>query len=467
VSNEEVLAALGDQSVLDEIKTVVNNNFQGDRVGAAIFGATLLALKDLEPGLALTDGPAQVLRKLHEIQPEAAWLDRFGVAPLAHIERKLQEFIDRELLTVSDAPRFGIREYRLKFPHFLPALAQQSELMAEVKKHIEIIQSGTAAEHVIESVLPDTSLDALRYWFQEKGVEHCTLAVIGGHWLKGLLDDKCGIADRLGVYRHAVARVSLSESVDAAVSKDSRVFAEIHGQQLGRFLEAKHARPLILIGGIDLLREAKRYVLQGGDKLIDVVGQGRIQREVVTWWFEGVRALHFSSAGAANQIYEATNGIPVLVDLMDRQLDHSPGVEVGDSDLRGALQRFDSQVDALAEALLEGPPAVRLSIREAELLRMVLHVVGSVGDDFDISSDLSSVWDMCLQDAPVGLRSALPPMQDESDLVCLHVLVECGLLPTSTGRSSSVSRASLGKAKLSEYPGLRKLLLALEARSAN
>lgn len=42
VSHEEVLATLGEQGVLDEIKTVVNNNFQGNRIGAVVFGATLL-----------------------------------------------------------------------------------------------------------------------------------------------------------------------------------------------------------------------------------------------------------------------------------------------------------------------------------------------------------------------------------------------------------------------------------------
>ena len=84
MSHEEVLATLGEQGVLDEIKTVVNNNFQGNRIGAVVFGATLLALKDLEPGLALTEGPTQVLAKLREIDPNSDWLERVDSLGIDH-----------------------------------------------------------------------------------------------------------------------------------------------------------------------------------------------------------------------------------------------------------------------------------------------------------------------------------------------------------------------------------------------
>ena len=103
-----------------------------------------------------------MLAKLRDIDPNSDWLERVDTSPLAEIERNLQDFIDRELLTVSDAPRFGVREYRLRFPHFLPVLTQQSEVALEVRQQIQAIRGGASQRRVSQCVLSESALDTIR-----------------------------------------------------------------------------------------------------------------------------------------------------------------------------------------------------------------------------------------------------------------------------------------------------------------
>jgi len=70
---------------MEEIRTIVNNNFQGNRAGLVIFSTMLLAIKDLPPGYMLEDGSSQVLAKLREIDSNTDWLERIDPDPYAEI----------------------------------------------------------------------------------------------------------------------------------------------------------------------------------------------------------------------------------------------------------------------------------------------------------------------------------------------------------------------------------------------
>ena len=93
-----------------------------------------------------------VLAKLRSIDPDSEWLTSRGSDPLAQVERQLQEFVDRELLTVSDGPRFGIREYRLKFQNFAPVLGQQ-DLVQEIRQWFDgpLLLSGAILHDVAKT----------------------------------------------------------------------------------------------------------------------------------------------------------------------------------------------------------------------------------------------------------------------------------------------------------------------------
>lgn len=459
VSHDEVLATLGEQGVLDEIKTVVNNNFQGNRIGAVVFGATLLALKDLEPGLALTEGPTQVLAKLREIDPNFDWLERVDTSPLSEIERNLQDFIDRELLTVSDAPRFGVREYRLRFPHFLPVLTQQSEVALEVRQQIQAIRGGASQRRVSQCVLSESALDTIRYWYHQDSRD-CKLIVVGGHWIDALLDSKCGVSDRLGCERAALALPTRAEEVTGQISAKMHVFGNVAVDLWKSFLEADADRPLVLIGGLDLQREARRYALDGGQVPVEVVTLGRLTESTLAWWFEDARALHFKAGNSISKIARTTGLVPFLVGTFDVLLQQMPGSEVSEQELDAALALFDAQIADYALQLSDATWSGGLSLREIELLKMALRITEEVSAEFDLENEFDECWSL-LEEASRGNA----PFSDPGDWSALKLLVESGLLPARVDASSATNAQSLGRISFDSSGTLVRLIKALGPRN--
>jgi len=460
VSLEEVRATMNEQSVLDEIRTVVNNNFQGNRIGAAIFGAALLALKDLQPGMALADGPSQVLEQLVQVDANLDWLERLGSQPLAQVERQLQDFIERELLTVSDAPRFGVREYRLKFPHFLPVLTQQTDVAIDVRQQIQLIRAGTTEKRMIECILPDSALDLIRYWFHQPQATECAVVVVASQWSEVLLDAKCGLPDRLGFNQHFVSRNVPPGNFDSDLAQGIRLFGGVDGGAWSKFLSLKSERPLIAIGGVDLLRLAKQHVLSGGDTPIDVVALGRIPDSTLSWWFESVRSLHFKTPNAIAQISKATNGVPLLVASFDKLLKHAAAADVTQIDLELALKAFTEHLPEQARELISGPPSVRISKRELELLSMAMCVGAEVSEGFDLERDFAEYWAMCEhRESHAGL---LPPMSDANDRQALEILTSTGLLHASSSDPSGKKSSMLGHVRIEKDGVISRMLALLE-----
>lgn len=461
VSHEEVLATLGEQGVLDEIKTVVNNNFQGNRIGAVVFGATLLALKDLEPGLALTEGPAQVLAKLSEIDPNSDWLERVDTSPLAEIERNLQDFIDRELLTVSDAPRFGVREYRLRFPHFLPVLTQQSEVALEVRQQIQAIRGGASQRRVSQCVLSESALDTIRYWYRQESSTDCKLIVVGGHWNDALLDPKCGLPDRLGCERSVLALPSCPDEAAGQIGEGRQVFGNVSVDLWKTFLDADAGRPLVLIGGLGLQRVARRYALDGGQVPVEVVTLGRLTEGTLTWWLEDARALHFKAGNSVARIVRATGLVPFLVGAFDNLLQQTAGSEVTELELEAALKLFDEQMPDYAAQLSNASWSGGLSRREVELLQMAVQITEEVSEDFDLERDFQECWSLLAAQSTIGA-----PFSDPTDWSALKLLSEVGLLPARADIGSPKSSNSLGRVSFDCSSTLVRLIKLLRPSSA-
>lgn len=464
VTHDEVLSTLGDQGVLDEIKTVVNNNFQGNRMGAVVFGATLLALKDLEPGLALTDGPVQVLGKLREIDANLDWLERVDASPLAEIERNLRDFIDRELLTVSDAPRFGVREYRLRFPHFLPVLTQQSEVALEVRQQIQAIRAGTSQRRLAECVLSESALDLIRYWYHQDNIDDCKLVVVGGHWISALLDKKCGVPDRLGSELQSLAESMGHEPIPALLADGKRVFSEVGTRDWPAFLTSHVGRPLVLIGGLDLQRVARRYSLDGGDVPVEAVTLGRLTEATLAWWFEDARALHFKTSDGIAKIARATALVPFLAGLFDGLLPHASGSDVTQDDLEAALSQLEAELPEAARMLSDTSHVDGLTSREIELLKMSVHVAEEVVEEFDLERELPEYW--ALLDRSRDGDGENAPLSDPSDWSALKLLIEAGLLPQKTEAGASSNSRSLGRVRFDTSGTLVRLIKALSHQDA-
>lgn len=461
VSHEEVLATLGEQGVLDEIKTVVNNNFQGNRIGAVVFGATLLALKDLEPGLALTEGPAQVLAKLREIDPNSDWLERVDTSPLAEIERNLQDFIDRELLTVSDAPRFGVREYRLRFPHFLPVLTQQSEVALEVRQQIQAIRSGASQRRVSQCVLSESALDTIRYWYHQETGDDCKLIVVGGHWTAAILDPKCGVPDRLGCERSGLAQPADSDEAAGQIKVGKQVFCNVSVNLWKTFLDTDVDKPLVLIGGLALQRVARRYALDGGQVPVEVVTLGRLTESTLTWWLENARALHFKAGNSIARIAQATGLVPFLVGAFDRLLLQPAGSDVSERELETTLELFEGQMSDYAAQLSDGSRSCGLSRREIELLQMAVQITEEVSDSFDLERDFQECWSLLAAQSMIGA-----PFSDPTDWSSLKLLSEVGLLPARADIGSANSSQSLGRVSFDRSGALVRLIKLLRPSNA-
>ena len=452
VSHEDIQAVMLDPLVAEEIRTVVNNNFQSNRVAAAVFAATLLALKDLEPGIALEDGAKQVLAKLRAIDEDTQWLASRGSDPLAQVERQLQEFVDRELLTVSEGARFGVREYRLKFPNFGAVVAQHQDLALEIKQHIQYLRSDDAPVGVVESVLPDSSLDAIRYIFRECNSDECALAIAAGHWSEALVDEKAGIPDRLGYSTRAVSICNDAKTLQEKLP-NYRIFRAVEAEMLPAFLSLRATKPLLLLGGVDLLRAGLKRVLEGADMTIDLRPLLPMSPATVAWWFQRVRAHAFKRADAVDQIFKATDGIPLLVGEFARHLP-LPSFDVTDADMAAALKQFNDAIPRLANDLAYGPSTVRLAQRELDLLRMAGRVASEVQPEFDLQSELPDAWEMCATGGP------LAPFSDEDDRIALQLLMCVGLLPASKGTDVSAA-GKLGRVTIQKGSSLAKLIEAL------
>ena len=457
VSREEVSATLAEQAVLDEIKTVVNNNFQGNRMGAVVFGATLLALKDLEPGFALTGGAAQVLTKLSKIDPNLDWLERSYASPLAEIDRHLQDFIERGLLTQAESHRrLGDREYRLRFPHFLTVLTRHSDVAQDVRQHIQAIRAGGTQRGFAESVLSESALSTIRYWYRERETATCKLVVVGGHWARALLDPKCGVPDRLGCDRYGVADLAVAENTPSWPA-GVRVLCNASARHWPMLLAAPATRPLIVIGDLDLQRAAITHTLEGGEVPVEVITLGRPTQATLTWWFEDARALHFSSSDAIARITHATDLVPYLIDALDQLLPQAPGTDVSPRHLQAALEQLEASLPELASRLCDASKPGHLQAREVQLLGMAGRVADEVTEEFDLEHEFQDCWRM-LDYADVGLDA---PLSDEGDWLALKLLAESGLLPVRIEPDESSGWQSLGRAQFNRGGPLAQLIQAL------
>jgi hypothetical protein len=460
VTHDDVVATMAEQAVMEEIRTVVNNNFQGNRMAAAIFGATLLALKDLQPGMALQSGPQEVLQKLVVIDQDLSWLAAMGASPAAQIERQLQEFIDRELLATSDAPRFGSREYRLKFPHFLSVLTQQTDVALQVRQHIQSLREGASPSRIVESVLSDASLDAVRYAFRESSVAECAVVVVAGHWARALLDDKVGVPDRLGCSPSAVARVVTTGQVAERVASGYRVFGEVSEPVWRALLSTRLTSPAVVIGGLDLLRLGLKHLLEGAEVPVDVRPFTAMPKAAIGWWFESARALHFHADARLEEIYAVTSGVPILVGALDAALTNGPATDVTAAQLQQAVTEVTQAIPKLAGTLVDGPANEKLTDRELELLTMAVRVAREFGEEFDLEKDFAEAWEMLCDDGEF-----VTPLKDERDRLSLQVLLGVGLLP-ATANGSISGAGDLGRVRFDRSSLLFALLTALEQSRA-
>jgi hypothetical protein len=244
------------------------------------------------------------------------------------------------------------------------------------------------------------------------------------------------ILDRLDVRRDDVFTENAPEGARPATSW---AIARVGGENLVEIGGAiTNARPLpYLIGGVDLLRQARRVDTGSLEAsfAVECLGIGRLRSANLDWWFDR-RGFTFRNIGATARILRQTSGIPLLVSLLDDILGHfgppGAGLDVDDAMLDKALGQLGEQIPDVARLLVEGPPEVRLEPREREVVQMLAHVAvrnGKAGLD-----DLSEYWEIWkIQGATAakvsGMAPLLQPETQRTDGVALWLLETVGLVP--------------------------------------
>jgi hypothetical protein len=304
-------------------------------------------------------------------------------------------------------------------------------------------------------------MDTIRYWYRPESGNECKLIVVGGHWAEALLDSKCGVPDRLGCDRSALAFAVSSDEAAGQIRAEMQVFGNVEVSLWKTFLDADTDKPLVLIGGLDLQRTARRYALDGGEVLVEVVTLGRLTEGTLTWWLEDARALHFKAGNSIAKIAQATGLVPFLVGAFDKLLQQTAGSEVSERELESLLKLFDARMTEYAAQLSDAAWSGGLSRREVELLQMAVQITEEVSEDFDLERDFQEYWSL------IEVQSKLDaPFSNPEDWSALKLLIEAGLLPARPDVGPNKNAQSLGSVSFDRSGALVRLIKLLGPSSA-
>lgn len=454
VTAEDVAITFEDEVVQREIRTVVKNNFQGNPVGQIVFGTLLSEFLNLGPSIGLQHADEAVLRRLEALtHGDVNWLRPDGGSMRDEIKRHLGDFVERQLLIERRSPGQS-PVYFLRFPHHLPVLAplaledflgeairRRSQEGEEIRIHARTAR-GLLSRHdtgVIHDLLskPEPSMPIS--------------SVVGSVWAPSVISDGGGpnrvflrgLFEPIGLDRNGIVPVEdVLRSRREILSRLPRL--AIIGVRESHIELLLGARPRnlpmpLLVGGADLLRAALRHEAvecpDGHVVFLQVLGTGRLTRSVLSWWFERARGFNFAEQDGIDRIAQTTSGIPLLVSALDaRLLRRDPdgsGLEVTPHILQETLDELEADMPEIARQLVSGDAALRLSKREAELLRMMAHVVqeGGAGPSLE---DLSEYWEFYREKSKNPILTSAAPVTPEStveDYVALAFLQQVGLAP--------------------------------------
>lgn len=437
VSQSELSKVFDDPRVHEEIRTITRNNFEGHPIGLVVFGALLREFLEASPGQPVREASQRILERLRELEPDTSWLERDGDGS-ATIRSLLADFVERSLLRERQSE--GETAYSLRFPHHLTILASLAD-GARIREEIRRLKLRTESRNELaERGL--VSQRVLRDLGDATQPRSGAIAVVGTLWSQGTYDKSGGIPDRIGI--------TGDETVDAsAILEGRKALSGVRAirrvdiasaERLMEEIQAAEAQPL-LMGGLDLLRWALGMRRTSRTLLFEVHGVERASVHRVAWWFQRVRGLEFIGTDAIERIHARTGGMPLLLDVVDRQLQSAHGTTVADARVDLALAAIDEAIPRVARDLCDGAPTFRLAPREREILQMIECVVrAEASAGLDLGSALTELWELFCD------RCGFPPLASD-DSTSLDVLLEAGLLPAKPYSELSEPISRLGTIK--------------------
>jgi hypothetical protein len=459
VTAEDVIETFQESDVQEEIRRVVQANFQGNPLGKAVFAVLLDLLSRLPLGQGLWSAEGRILSSFSENCPGArGWLPEEDIASTALITNQLKDMVDRGLLVKVPSPG-DAPAYRLKFHHHLASLLVDLHLPTEIRTNLEAwrqTRPEVGAGEVGDARGPLHRSDMLllhELWRGELGDLTPAVIAVGTLWEGALEAETGGLADRLGLDQLKVG--DAGELLRPTGVPGRHLWMGASPEAMGRALTvaAEGERLVFLTGGIDLLRDALgRARVDPGQA--EAFGPYRLTDGSVRWWFQRVRGVEFPTEQDYNEVYRRTAGIPFLVGAFDRLLlPNGPppgGFNPSALHVQQVYRHFQEHLQADRFGLIDGPPSRRLLERERDLVRMV-HVISAefAGDEKLVFSEwlreewtpemFGSQWETLYGKRAFPIRY----LDEPGDAVGLEVLLLLGLLPARKGGEPATRVAPL------------------------
>ena len=370
VSHLDIAKAFSQELVQDEIRAVARNNFQGNRNGFLVFNALLLVFAEDGPNSDILDLEDRIVECLGGSAKPPDSVDWHELCegfdtPAAFVRRKLDDFVERQLITRTRHVDSLRHSYRLRFPHHLPTLLAW-EPQNEVAQLLSSLADGTSdLRAASRAMISEDQLEDIREWCSQPAEIHEAYVVVSS-WPDSLGHAGSSIGERLG----------MPPTSDAAA--DGQLYVNLNPESADEMLNHRNetAPPPLIIGGPTILRWALKR-RPSVERLLEIFGVGRMSNATVRWWFGRVRGLEFEVTDALARVCSVTAGVPYLVQEVDELL-----LEGGDGGITISRRALGRKLDDFAQrrgsAMQSFAGLAGLSPREREVLRMVC--VASGGD---------------------------------------------------------------------------------------
>ncbi|MBI2373722.1 MAG: hypothetical protein HYV07_06950 [Deltaproteobacteria bacterium] len=428
VTRELVSTVFEDMSMQEEIRTVVQNNFQGNDTGRAIFFSALNEFARVVPGAPVSQLDEKIATSLGAMDRDGRWMES-GATPETVVRGALRELVHRQLMVEFDND--GVLSWSLKYPHMLPALLQGSP-DEQIRRALASSAAGPSSTRT-KSFLGRAEIEEMASFLRSVPPEPVAF-LVASSWEEPLANSRFGLPDRLGVTpidasglaRNVLAgRASSVPAVFCGVSADA---ARILVSSRPRTLPA-----LVLIGGPDLIRWACKVGSSVDGFLLELASPGRVDRARLDWWFRRARGIEFLDASRClDTIADMTRGVPYLLKIMDSCLLEKPGADGGitlsDHDFDVALRAYEQRVSNLGA---QGA-GLDLDRRDAELVAIIASASNQLGTD--LAKGLLDKELRC------DFEPRFAPMDPAVDAERIGRLVALGLLPAKRGAGSALER---------------------------
>lgn len=436
----------GDSRVQAEIQDIVRANFQGNPFGQAIFYVVLRESAQAPLGGWLRGLEATVEKTFVESLRDTKQAELQG-----QIAAQLRDMHSRKLVNARKAGDASL--YQLRFPHHLATLLADVNVQAEIDANLKAWQeTGTDRGFVVSgegrSPLARKQLALLRELIdpQFKDLSPC-LIVVASSDPEMLIREPGGVPDRLGLPPH------VRDIADFSPAATARCWGNAGPEHLDLLLETTHPiRPLLLFGGLPLLRAAlRRQITTSSDDALEVVSTHRMSDGQIRWWFQRVLGIEFASEGDYEKVRHATGGVPRLIRRFQETLlpvgVTSGGANIGADVLQTCLTAMS---ESLRDRAVSEEFFAELFPRELDLLRMAATVTMAFIDPdsaqrFELEDLLTNDWTESLFGATWRQSFAshsFPPSIGSypDDTLAMEMLTLSGLTCGRQGSGPAISR---------------------------